>query len=105
LRDLIRARLVEERVQDEDAGAVGVLSLVYDHHQRELEERLTDIQHDHHDHIVTTTHVHLDHENCLEVIILKGTVGKVRSIAALLSSFKGVKHSDLALTAVADMGL
>jgi CopG family transcriptional regulator, nickel-responsive regulator len=100
LRDLIRARLVEERVRNQDASAVGVLSLVYDHHQRELEERLTGVQHDHHHHIVSTTHVHLDHENCLEVIILKGTVGKVRSIGALLTSFKGVKHSELVLTTI-----
>jgi CopG family nickel-responsive transcriptional regulator len=98
IRDLIRARLVEEGVQDPGAAATGVLSLVYDHHKRELEEHLTGLQHDHHEMIIATTHVHLDHHNCLEVILLKGTVGEIREIGSALASFKGVKHSSLSLT-------
>ncbi len=102
-RDLIRARLVEERVQDPDAEAIGVLTLVYNHHQRELEEKLTDVQHHAHHHIITTTHVHLDHDNCMEVILLRGKVATVRALATALSSFKGVKHSNIALTSVRDI--
>lgn len=97
-RDLIRARLVEEEVQKGTTKAFGVLSLVYNHHQRELEEKLTDVQHRHHHSIVAATHVHIDHDNCLEVILLKGKVADLRHIASALSSLKGVKHSRLVLT-------
>lgn len=97
-RDLIRARLVEERVQNAEEDAIGVLTLVYNHHQRDLEEKLTDVQHHAHHHIITTTHVHLDHDNCMEVILLRGKVGVVRSLATALASFKGVKHSNLSVT-------
>jgi CopG family transcriptional regulator, nickel-responsive regulator len=97
-RDLIRARLAEERIQHPEEQAMGVLTLVYNHHQRDLEEKLTDVQHHAHHNIITTTHVHLDHDNCMEVVMLKGTVEVVRSLAAALASFKGVKHSNLSLT-------
>jgi len=102
-RDLIRARLVEERIANADEDAMGVLTLVYNHHQRDLEEKMTDVQHDAHHHIITTTHVHLDHDNCMEVILLRGKVGTVRSLAAALASFKGVKHSNLSLTSTHDI--
>ena len=102
-RDLIRARLVEERVQNAEEDAMGVLTLVYNHHQRDLEEKLTDVQHHAHHHIITTTHVHLDHDNCMEVVLLRGKVGTVRSLAAALASFKGVKHSNLSLTSLHDI--
>ncbi len=97
-RDLIRARLAEERIQNPDAEAIGVLTLVYNHHQRDLEEKLTDVQHHAHHQIITSTHVHLDHDNCMEVIMLRGTAGTVRSLATALASFKGVKHSNLSVT-------
>ncbi len=103
IRDLIRARLVDEGAQDADALATGVLSLVYDHHRRELEDHLTDLQHDHHELIIATTHVHLDHHNCLEVVLLKGTVGKIRDIGAALASFKGVKFSSLNLVTTREL--
>lgn len=97
-RDLIRARLVEEEVQKNSSRALGVLSIVYDHHQRELEEKLTGLQHHHFASIVAATHVHVDHDNCLEVILLKGKVSELRHIASSLASLKGVKHSKLVLT-------
>jgi CopG family nickel-responsive transcriptional regulator len=97
-RDLIRLRLVEEDVRNESTLAFGVLSLVYDHHKRELEEKLTDLQHRHYTAIIATTHVHVDHDNCLEVILLRGKVGFLRKITSSLSSLKGVKHSKLVLT-------
>jgi CopG family nickel-responsive transcriptional regulator len=97
-RDLIRARLVEEDVHKESTKALGVLSIVYDHHQHELEEKLTDLQHDHYASIIAATHVHVDHDNCLEVILLKGKVSDLQHIASSLASLKGVKHSKLVLT-------
>jgi len=103
VRDLIRARLVEYETEDEDAYAFGVLSIVYDHHQRDLQDRLIDIQHDHTDHIISTTHVHIDHHNCLEVVLLRGPVGVIRRMSDTLSGLKGVKHSRLALTGSDDL--
>jgi CopG family nickel-responsive transcriptional regulator len=97
-RDLIRAKLLEEEIEDESTRVLGVLSLVYDHHKREVEKKLTEIQHHHHHTIISTTHVHVDHDNCLEVILLKGAVKEVRTLASSLSIIKGVKHSKLTLT-------
>ena len=80
---------------------VGVLTLVYDHHQRQLQDRITDIQHDFHHLVVSTTHIHLDHHNCLEVVILRGQAEKVREMANSLIALRGVKSGNLA-TCVAD---
>jgi CopG family transcriptional regulator, nickel-responsive regulator len=100
VRDLIRARLVEDQTADEAADAFGVLTIVYDHHQRDLQDRLIDIQHDHTDNMISTTHVHIDHHNCLEVLLLRGPVGTIRGLSNALAGLKGVKHSRLALTTV-----
>ncbi len=91
IRDLIRMALVEQRWNNEPCGA-GTLTLVYDHHKNDLARRLMDIQHDDHECIVTTMHVHLDHNNCLEVLVLKGEPQRVRLLADRLVSCKGVKH-------------
>lgn len=100
VRDLVRTRLVEATTANDRARGFGVLTLVYDHHQRELQDRLIAVQHDHGDSIISTTHVHIDHHNCLEVILLRGKVGAMRRMSDLLGGFKGVKHSHLTLTAV-----
>lgn len=91
IRDLIRRALVEESWSSSSCGA-GTLTLVYDHHKNDLARRLMDIQHDEHECIVTTMHVHLDHNNCLEVLVLKGEPEQVRALADRLVSCKGVKH-------------
>ena len=75
-----------------------MLNLLYDHHKRELQEKLTLFQHDHHDKFISTTHVHLDHSNCLEVILLKGQAGEVKYIADQMIAIKGVKHGQVYLT-------
>ena len=85
IRDLIRKALVAEEWQQADGQGAGTLTLVYDHHKNDLARRLTQMQHDEHDIIIATLHVHLDHHNCLEVLILKGVADK-------LISCKGVKH-------------
>ena len=71
IRDLIRKALVKQEWES-DSKVMGVITLVYDHHQHQLQEKVTEVQHDYHHHIVSTTHVHMDHNNCLEVIIVKG---------------------------------
>ena len=92
IRDLIRKALVAEEWQQADGQGAGTLSLVYDHHKNDLARRLTQMQHDEHDIIIATLHVHLDHHNCLEVLILKGEAARVRALADKLISCKGVKH-------------
>lgn len=98
IRDLIRASLVEEQLGSEDQQAVGTVTLVYNHHVRDLSDKLTDHQHVHHEQIVSALHVHLDAHNCLEVLIIRGTVSTIRQIAHELISVKGVKHGKLVLT-------
>src|SRR5512145_1635982 len=91
LRHLIRDALVQEEWSGDDE-IVGTITLVYDHHKRDLVDRLTDVQHDHHDHVLATTHIHLDHHNCLEMIAVKGSATKVQGIADALLNTRGVKH-------------
>ena len=98
VRDLIRNKLVVRHWQDPKAEGVGVVTLVYDHHRRDLPEKLTELQHRFFKEIVSTTHIHLDRHNCLEVIIVRGRASKLQKIADLLISTKGVKHGRLLST-------
>ncbi len=98
IRDLIRGKIVEEEWQDPKAEVVGIITLVYDHHRRELTDRLTNIQHKFLKEIVSTTHIHLDHHNCLEVVIVRGRSRKITKIANSLISTTGVKHGRLITT-------
>ena len=97
-RDLIRNELVEESWKSPESEVVGSVTLVYNHHVRQLNDKLLDLQHDHHDSILSTLHVHLDHENCLEVLLIKGKAAAVNQIANALISTKGVKHGRLTLS-------
>ncbi len=97
IRDLIRKELVEEEVMSDKDG-VGILHLLYNHHRRELSEKLTDIQHHHHQLIQSSLHIHLDDENCLEVIVIRGKSSEVKSLADSLIATKGVKHGKLNIT-------
>lgn len=97
-RDLIRDAMVEQYAGKPDAQVFGTVTLVYDHHVRGLSDKLTDLQHDHHHNILSTLHVHLDHDNCLEVIVLKGKAAAVRQLADALIATKGVKHGRLTIT-------
>jgi CopG family nickel-responsive transcriptional regulator len=98
-RDLIRDELVEKAWESPDRSVVGTVTLVYDHHVRQLSDRLTAMQHDHYHHILSTLHVHLDHDHCLEVLVLRGKAGDVTRIADTLISTRGVKHGRLTMTA------
>lgn len=97
-RDLIRDDLVQKHWESPEASVVGTVTLVYDHHVRMLNEKLTDMQHEHHHLILSTLHVHLDHDNCLEVLVVKGKARQVQKIAEALISTKGVKHGRLTIT-------
>ena len=99
IRDLIRENLVKrEWVKGEKVA--GVIALVYDHHKRELVNTLTDIQHHYHSLIISTQHIHLDEDNCLEVVVVRGKPKEVESLADRLKATKGVKHSSLIMTTV-----
>lgn len=100
VRDLIRERMVEEAWADEDAEVYGVLTISYDHHQRELSDRLVDIQHSRYANVLCATHVHLDHHNCLETIVIKGRPAEIERIALAIGGLKGVVFSKLTRTAV-----
>ena len=98
IRDLIRNALVEEAWSKEDEDAVGTVSLVYDHHTRDLADKLTEHQHSHHKEIVSSLHVHLDAHHCLEVVVLKGKARDIKRLADELIGTKGVKHGKLMTT-------
>ncbi len=98
IRDLIRKALVEDDWTKDQAQGAGTLTLVYDHHQSDISKRLMAIQHDDHDCIIATLHVHLDHHNCLEVLVLKSEIERVRNLANKLLSTRGVKHGAFSIT-------
>jgi len=95
IRDLIRSALVDEEWARDDKEIVGTVTLVYDHHTRDLADKLTDQQHSHHDSIISALHVHLDAHHCLEVVVVKGKARQVKRLADELIGTKGVKHGKL----------
>lgn len=97
-RDLIRDELVRKAWEQGDNEVVGTVTLVYDHHVRMLNEKLTDMQHHAFHNILSTLHVHLDHDNCLEVLVVRGKASDVQRISDALISTKGVKHGRLTIT-------
>jgi len=100
IRDIVREKLVEETVEDPSVYTVGALVYIYDHHKRELEKSLSNFQHEYVENIISTSHVHVDHDHCLEVVLLKGQASVLKHIASKLLSVKGVQHGKLTLTAV-----
>jgi CopG family nickel-responsive transcriptional regulator len=98
LRDLIRDRLVEEEWEGGDQETVGTITIVYNHHTRELDHALTDLQHQSYHQIISALHVHLDAHNCLEVLVVRGKSRNIRQIADGLIGTRGVKHGKLTMT-------
>jgi len=101
VRDILRAHLDRLReTMDENAQCVANLSYVYNYHERDLAERLISLQHDHHDLTISTMHAHLDHEHCIESVMLKGRSRDVRGFADVISAERGVRHGQLNLVTV-----
>ncbi len=94
-RDLIRDELVQTSWESKNAEVIGTITIAYDHHVHQLNEKLTEVQHNFHKCILSTLHVHLDHDHCLEVLVVRGKAGQVKRIADTLISIKGVKHGKL----------
>jgi CopG family nickel-responsive transcriptional regulator len=82
----------------ENKEVVGTITIVYDHHKKGVMEKLTDLQHIHHDRIASSTHIHLDHENCLEVIVVRGKPTEIKELADNMIALRGVKHGKLVIT-------
>jgi CopG family transcriptional regulator, nickel-responsive regulator len=97
VRDLMRDHLVSEEA-DKNKVIVGTLTIVYDHHRPNLTEELVEAQHQAGSQVLASTHVHLDHHNCLEVVIMKGRSGSIRDLANRILSLRGVKHGQLVIT-------
>jgi CopG family nickel-responsive transcriptional regulator len=97
-RDLIRDRLVTEQTAAPDATVVGTVTLIYDHHAHGITEQLTEAQHAHHELVVSTSHAHLDHDSCLEVLIVHGKSAQVARFADGIIGLKGVQHGRLVMT-------
>ncbi len=91
IRGIIRERFVEEEWAKGETVA-GCIMMVYDHHKRELVQKITEVQHDFHHSIISTQHVHMDHDNCLEIVVLKGKVENIKALYNAIKSFKGIKH-------------
>lgn len=101
IRDLIREKLVQKKWV-EGGDVAGAIVMTYDHHKRELVNKILDIQHDHHDTIISTQHVHLDHHHCLEVIAVRGNARDVELLCNSLKAQVGVKHVSLSLSSTGD---
>jgi len=97
IRDLIREKMAERKIKNRNTTVFGILTFVYDHHKREIQKTLNNIQHHHFKNIVFTTHVHVDHHNCLEIIVIKDKAGNIQNFAKIVLSLKGVKHGKLNL--------
>jgi CopG family nickel-responsive transcriptional regulator len=99
----MRDALIGELIAKPDQAVIGTLTLIHDHHVRQVNDRLVELQHKHHHQIVSTIHVHLDHKNCLGVLILKGKAAEVQRLGDALIAMKGVRHGRVTLTTASDL--
>jgi CopG family nickel-responsive transcriptional regulator len=100
IRDLIRNELIKQEWKDEEGGheVAGAISFIYDHHKHDLMHNITSVQHDYQDIVISTQHVHLDHDNCFEIVALKGPPHRAQTLYNKLRATKGVKHASLAMS-------
>lgn len=98
IRDIIRNELIEEKQENPEADMVATLTIVYNHHEHHVQDELTHIQHHHPNLIKSSLHIHINHDNCLEVIILDGKVKNIKKLADEIIAAKGVKNGKLIIT-------
>lgn len=99
IRFLINTKMIEQQWK-EDVEVAGALVLVYDHHKRDLQKQMTNLQHDYHCLILSSQHIHLNHDLCLETITLKGKAGKLNNLSDKLKALKGIHHGELVMTGI-----
>ncbi|MDD5724023.1 MAG: nickel-responsive transcriptional regulator NikR [Syntrophales bacterium] len=102
IRDMIRQELVK-KTWEADGNVAGAVTFIYDHHERELMNKITDLQHDHQDVIISAQHIHLDHSNCLEIVAVRGRAKNVLKLADLLKAIKGVQHCTLSMAGTGEV--
>ena len=98
IRDIIREKLIEEKYNNFKVKSIATLTILYDHHIGSLTDKLLDLQHKNTEEILVTSHVHIDHKNCLEVIVLKGLTLNIIELANKIKALKGIKHGELVIT-------
>lgn len=98
IADMVRNELVENRGKVGNRKIAGTITIVYDHHKRNLQALLTSIQHDNGEHIIATLHVHLNHNSCMEILVVRGRANVIKELADRLITAKGVKHGKLTMT-------
>ncbi|HDS59238.1 MAG: nickel-responsive transcriptional regulator NikR [Thermoplasmatota archaeon] len=99
IRDLVRSFILAERAESEEGEVVGTLTIVYDHDRSTVTSNLLHLEHHHLAEILSTLHVHLDAHACLEVLVIRGEAGRVRTLADRITALRGVKHGELVITA------
>ena len=97
IRFLINSKMIEQQ-WDEDEEVAGAMVMIYDHHKRDLQKQMTTLQHDYHCLILSSQHIHLNHDLCLETVTLKGKAGKLRKLSDKLKALKGIHHGELVMT-------
>jgi CopG family nickel-responsive transcriptional regulator len=100
IRDLVRKAIIEDSVAVEKGEVIGTLTIIYDHHEGDVTDKLLHIQHHHHTEISSTTHIHVDEKLCLEVLVVRGKVKNVKSLADNIKALKGVKHGEMVITKI-----
>lgn len=103
IRDLIREKFVDDSWKDSDRIVAGAIIIVYDHQKRELLDKLVKVQHEYLGIIISSQHIHLDHHNCMEIIVVKGTMARLTELEAILKATKGVKHTTFAKSTLGDV--
>ncbi|MEF8879219.1 MAG: nickel-responsive transcriptional regulator NikR [Candidatus Thermoplasmatota archaeon] len=99
IRDLLREDLIKEKTEEKpNQQIIGTLTIIYNHHTGDLTDKLLNIQHNHTSEILSTTHIHIDHDNCLEVLVLKGKNKNIQKLADNIKALKGIKHGKLVVT-------
>ncbi len=105
IRDLVRRELIQSQWQEAGRRVVGTVTMLYDHHKRELPEKLIEMQHRYSAEALSSLHIHLDERNCLEVVVVRGKAAEVRALADSLIGTKGVKHGELVMSGVREEGI
>lgn len=100
IRDLVRERLNADAIQNPEETAIGSIAIMYSHHDRGLSEKITEFQHHHHDIIISTIHIHLDEDRCLELLVCRGRAGEIGRLSDGIGAIKGVRHGGLSLASI-----
>jgi CopG family nickel-responsive transcriptional regulator len=100
IRDLIRKEIIESEIKEEDGEVIGTLTIIYDHETGDITNKLLHLQHHHHQEITFTTHIHVDEQTCLEIVVIRGQLSRVKKFSENIKAIKGVKHGQLAITKI-----